>query len=330
MAGHPNEIPTRHAIAQRIFVGAEVIYWSLFLSFWAVVIIVVVTSGYFMATDWAEKRHKALHSFGDYMGAIRAGLEDAEYKADLAGRVQDFLQYPSCDLPLKRGSGNVVSCYLTLDQPVRLYPGADAGTFITIPVGSALKVALPIPIKGDYANAQTLTLNGEAIMTGAITANACGAAQKCLVTVDGLNTAGRKPTEAPVPAAAPSFDGAYGCTKDAGDNPEDHIIRLEQKTKSVRESMKYTPPLACEFSFKDGTFGPLVTRETCSLPLPTTNVYQRVEYEDDTVLFGFFETSSSGPLTPEQRARMQRFNMKTGVMQASNGDRFQCRLMAPK
>lgn len=303
-------------------------------SFWIVVLLGVVAAGYFLATDWAEKHHKALHTFSDYTDAFSSAWDDKEYKRNMAGRLQDFLQLPSCDVPLKWATtGYVGPCYLTLYQPARLYPGADTGVFITAAAGSVLKVAERSSTNADYAYAQSLKLNGGAIPTGATTADACMADHRCSALVSGLNTAGYKPaTETPLPAAesASLFDGAYGCTKNADGNPEDHIVQLEQKTKSVRETIKYTSPLTCEFSFKDGIFGPLVASDTCNLPFPKTNVFQRVEFADDTVFFGFFETSSTGSLTSEQRAGSERFNLKTGIMEAVNGDRYQCRSLSRK
>lgn len=121
--------------------------------FW-VFALLVLAGGYFLATDWAGRRHKELHTFSDYTDAVSSAWDDQEYKKDLAGRIQDFLQLPSCDIPLKWAtSGYAGPCYLTLAAPVRLYPGSDAGIFITVPAGSVVKVGRPAPANAQYAYA---------------------------------------------------------------------------------------------------------------------------------------------------------------------------------
>lgn len=304
-------------------------------SFWIIGPLALVVGGYWLATDWAEKGHKELNSFDDYVKAATSALEDKKYVTEELGKVQDALQAPACDVPLKwqTTTGPALPCYLTLDAPVRFYPGPDPGIFITVPADSVVKIAEPAPDNTRYAYAQTFKLSGAAVPTGATAADACIDDHRCTGSVDDLNAAGRKPApqaSPPVAAASSPFDGTYGCTKNASDNPEDYILRLDQKNKSVRQTIKYTPPMSCEFLFKDGVFGPLVSRDTCNLPFPTTNVFQRVEFTDDTVFFSFFEKSSTGPLTPEQRAASDRLNVKTGVKEASNGDHYQCRPLSPK
>jgi hypothetical protein len=303
-------------------------------SFWILALIGAAVAAYFLATDWAAEHHKELHSFSDYTDAIKAALADDEYMKEVMGRIQDFVEQPSCDVPLQwHGTGYTGPCYLTLYEPVRLYPGPDTGIFITVPAASVLKIAAPGPTNADYAYAQTLKLAGAAVPTGATAPDACVTDHRCSALVGGLNKAGLKPASQAPAASAPVstasvFDGPFFCVKSSSDVPDDHVLQIDSKTKTVREFVRRDHG-SCEFTIVDGRNGPVTTAERCNL-LPdymmSAVFYHRVVFSGDTVIWGLFKQSSSGDLTADQLTHTAHLNARTGLFVQPGGEQFQCRV----